>query len=537
MSSFDQLGTSFGEGAILNEKVSKGTFILLTESIHGLSPQQRKTVVKEHKKVFGNEFQLIELSSKEFTKKQIKDLNAGKVVSIEESPTAIIGERGNNIDGDDETIIYYKIPESSLVWRTDLAINVNQSIDENGIKLLVKSDKLSEGMFYLIEARLKNKPEESWELIINDLQKHFDFQLRLKAISALQKINNKQLFSINKGHIVNITQGSEIAIFVHRVFDSSIALHLGPIHIPWYMRNFIYFGLLSFMLSFATMLLLWIWPLWSNLIKLKKASVHFGNGEYDTRVSDSFFSPISKVTEAFNAMADRTQRGIHTQKELTSAISHELRTPVARMRFALEMLDESNSKDDKSRYINDINTDIDELDMLLEELLTYARLDHNNSDFEQGKLGPTILSLWFKQTMQKLEPLAGTKNLAYKIQDITEAEQSLIEPRLMSRVLDNLVQNALRYAKQNVKVTLSKENDDFLLIVEDDGKGIPTDKQEHIFDAFSRIDESRDRASGGFGLGLAIADRIIRNHKGSITLHDSPSGGACFIVRVPMRVV
>ena len=105
----------------------------------------------------------------------------------------------------------------------------------------------------------------------------------------------------------------------------------------------------------------------------------------------------------------------------------------------------------------------------------------------------------------------------------------------MSRVLDNLVQNALRYAKHKVDVTFTKDHNDYLLIVEDDGNGIAKDQREHIFEAFSRIDASRDRASGGFGLGLAIADRIIKAHQGSILVSDSSMGGARFEVRIPVQ--
>lgn len=98
-------------------------------------------------------------------------------------------------------------------------------------------------------------------------------------------------------------------------------------------------------------------------------------------------------------------------------------------------------------------------------------------------------------------------------------------------MLDNLVQNALRYADQHIEVTLTKDNSDYLLIVEDDGTGIPKTEREHIFDAFSRLDASRDRASGGFGLGLAIAARIVKEHKGNISIGDSMLGGARFEVR------
>jgi len=268
--------------------------------------------------------------------------------------------------------------------------------------------------------------------------------------------------------------------------------------------------------------------LWANLIRIKKAADDFGSGNHDARISYRKWSPISNISKAFNQMAEQTQRSIRSQKELTSAVSHELRTPVARMRFALEMLDASQDKKEKTRFVKDINKDIDELDLLLEELLSYARFDQKNY-----KINPRLEKLipWISDSMEKLMPLANHKMLHYKVEGIGVNETALFEARLMSRVLDNLVQNALRYAKQTVEVTLTKDQDDYLLRVDDDGIGIPENQRKHIFDAFSRLDASRDRASGGFGLGLAIANRIVKAHHGNISIHQSDLGGASFEVR------
>jgi len=544
LSNVEPLGRYFSSDGSIEEIVSIGTFSLLNQSIEGLNKQQRKPVIEKYKTIFGSEFGLIDITSKHFSSDQIATLNNSKVLIREEEVMLQATPDSAEKIPSDEPIIYFKVPNSTLVWRTLLSIEISQDItSKKGISTMVTSGPFAEGIFYLIEEKLKEQSQASWPIIIKDLEKIHNFSLSIKAISSLNNIGSNQKISIQEGKIINTSQGSHFTTFVHRVFDSSMVIQLGPVEIPWYLRNYLFISLVLFLISFATMLLLWIWPFWSSLTKLRQASDHFGNGDYETRISYTFLSPITKINKAFNAMAEHTQRSIDTQKELTSAISHELRTPVARMRFALEMLNESGDKTNNKRFINDINTDIDELDMLLEELLTYARLDHDKADNRQKKLGSVRLSQWFKQTMQRLKPLANTKNLSYTIQGISENETALIEPRLMSRVLDNLVQNAIRYADQTIKVTLTKEpldekdntNKDFLIIVEDDGEGIPEEKQEHSFDAFSRIDESRDRASGGFGLGLAIANRIVINHQGTIRLHQSNFGGACFVVRIPLK--
>jgi signal transduction histidine kinase len=281
-------------------------------------------------------------------------------------------------------------------------------------------------------------------------------------------------------------------------------------------------------LSIALMLFLWVRPFWSSLIKIKQAADEFGAGNYSARIPYKKRSAIAKIAQAFNRMAEQTQRSIHSHKELTSAVSHELRTPVARMRFALEMLSETDNKKDQQRFIKDINTDIDDLDLLLEELLTYARFDRQDSVIKRSK---EPLIPWISNSMEKLMPLANHKSLSYQIDDIDRHETTNIDARLMSRVLDNLVQNGLRYAHQQVKVTLTKNNGDYLLVVEDDGKGIPEEDRTQLFDAFSRLDSSRDRASGGFGLGLAIAKRIVVEHQGELSIGDSALGGAQFEVQ------
>ena len=105
----------------------------------------------------------------------------------------------------------------------------------------------------------------------------------------------------------------------------------------------------------------------------------------------------------------------------------------------------------------------------------------------------------------------------------------------MTRVLDNLVQNGLRYAAERVEVRFSKDQENYRIIVDDDGKGIAENEREKVFEAFSRIDASRDRSSGGFGLGLAIANRIIKAHKGHIVISESNLGGARFEVSWPIK--
>jgi len=389
-------------------------------------------------------------------------------------------------------------------------------------------------MFYVLEHKLKSIENEALISSIKEIESSFGLLLNILSKSNLDSLLSgkdeiRTLFEQNQ--VINISQGTNFGTFIHAFTDNSQALQVGPIEIPWFIRNAMRILLFIFIFSISFALFIWLRPLWSNLLKIRNAANEFGQGNYSSRIPYRKRSTIAPVAQAFNAMAERTQQSINTQKELTSAVSHELRTPVARMRFALEMLEESDTDEDKTRYVESINSDIDDLDMLLEELLSYARFDQQNSKINRRleKLTP-----WLSTSMDKLMPLADDKLLNYQINGIGLNESAYFEPRLMSRVLDNLVQNALRYANNTVEVTLSKDSQHYVLTVEDDGNGISKADQIHIFDAFSRIDSSRDRSTGGFGLGLAIADRIIKAHQGTITIEDSKMGGACFEVYWPV---
>ena len=533
--SIDYLGGIIGEGVIIEEKVSKGTFMLLSDSVDGLNKQQTDSLLKEYKKLFGNGFMLLEQVELNLEEDNLRSLNENKVVSVEENQIFNNKSKEMLSDLDTVTILYFKRRNTTQVWRLELDYDTNISINESGLLLKLVGGKFSNGMMVLLQSRLLSHAPDDWSDILKQIQTNFGMPLSLVTLEKIpQNINDRAqiVASINNGKTVNVSQGAKVATFVKQIPNSQKLLQIGPITIPWYVRNMPLLIILAFALSFATTLFIWLWPLWSNLIKIKQASDEFGAGNYDTRIPLKKLSPIKNITKAFNAMAEQTQRSIRSQKELTSAVSHELRTPVARMRFALEMLNASDNKEDQIRYADAINEDINELDLLLEELLSYARFDQNNPNLN---LSLVKLIPWLDHSMQKLLPLANNKTLVYMVKDIEDDETNHFEPRLMSRVLDNLVQNALRYAKSKVKVSLKRADDHYLLIVEDDGEGIPKEKRENIFDAFSRIDESRDRASGGFGLGLAIVERIVKAHQGSVSIHTSYLGGARFEVRLPRK--
>ncbi len=508
----------------LSERTFTGTGHLLNQSIEGLEKDALEKKVTELKQHFPPLFDLLDQSDIEMSKQQRQDLEKNKLISIVTKDIKKLELAGIADDEEELTLHYFKRPHSSQVWQ----MNTDFNIDINAAgQITVSGGKMLRGMFYMAEQGFLNIPQSQWLQHLKVLQASHQFPLRLKSLKALN-VSEEVLNKLKKGEALNITQNQRFVTFAHRIANSQKVLVFEVAEIPWSLYNMLFIVILSVVSFLALPILLWVWPLWRHLEQLKLATDKFGKGEYTARVPHAKYSRLASISNAFNAMAERTQRSIDSHKELTSAVSHELRTPVARMRFSLEMLHNNDDKEDQKRHIDDINTDIEELDLLLGELLTYARFDRNSDDM---KLQSHVINDWFDSSMQRLLPLANQLTLDYQLKGIDGAEEAIFDPRLMSRVLDNLVQNALRYANSRVKVRLGKDHQYFVLSVDDDGIGIAEEDKHKLFDAFSRIDSSRDRRSGGFGLGLAIVKRIVEGHKGSIRVEDSKLGGARFVVR------
>lgn len=520
-------------------RISNGTFHLLEKEVEGLTASEIMAKAPVYQTSFGSLFDILTEDSILFLSQQdLQRLKKGKTVTHDRkdlTPARAPHTAGNMItteaSNDDEqeapTLHYRRIPNTQLVWQLPFDLDVSL----NNLTTYVFGNYLYQGTFQLIRNALKDKPEEQWQAIIQGMQTHFQIPLSLGLLESLETTaENWQ--SLQAGQLVNLTQTQRAVTVVQRIKNSPYYIQSGPVDIPW---NIFYTGHMLFgilVLFFSTAIFIAVAPLWHNLSKLREATNLFGEGKFATRVKYSKLSSTAPISAAFNTMAERLETTIHAQKELTTAVSHELRTPIARMRFSLDMLEDSENLDDRHRYINNLNTDIEEMDLLLEELLTYARFDQHDA---QVNIQSTKIKPWFNKTMEQLACLQGDKELLSESHQIDDDDLCSIDEALMSRVLNNLVQNALRYAKNTVLVTLVKSsNSNYELHVIDDGEGIPQSEHERLFDAFATLEASRNKEQQGFGMGLAIAKRIVDKHLGAIVISKSSMGGAEFTVTWPI---
>ena len=277
------------------------------------------------------------------------------------------------------------------------------------------------------------------------------------------------------------------------------------------------------------LLALWALPMWRDMDRLRNAAVRMGQGDLDIRVHLSRITGIRHVGESFNAMASRIATLIENQRSLTNAVSHELRTPLARLSFEVDVLDRSGLPREHGRVLRDMRADISELESMVAELLVYARLERPADDAVKQETVDT--RDWLGEALAQVAHQADARNVRCVVVEGHPPHVSL-NPRYMSRALLNLVQNAVRYARGRIEIALAHcPQGGFELIVDDDGPGIPAEDRDRVFEPFTRLDESRDRGTGGAGLGLAIVQRVAASHRGTIQVFDSPLGGARFVLR------
>jgi two-component system sensor histidine kinase RstB len=195
------------------------------------------------------------------------------------------------------------------------------------------------------------------------------------------------------------------------------------------------------------------------------------------------------------------------------------------MRFALEMLAETDELAERQRLWAMMEDDLDELDHLIDTSLTYARFER---EAPEPHFSSVRFAEWLTEEVDSVRLLGRKLSVTVDTGKLPENLNVDLDRKAMPYALRNLLRNAFKYASQQIRVSAEMIDDRILIHVDDDGIGIPPAEREHIFSAFTRLDRSRDRATGGYGLGLAIARRVLELHGGSATADAAPLGGARF---------
>ena len=248
------------------------------------------------------------------------------------------------------------------------------------------------------------------------------------------------------------------------------------------------------------------------LVKLAKAAEKFGKGDYVNDFRASGAAEIRKAAFEFDRMAKRINRHLNQRSEMLSGISHDLRTPLTRLKLQLAML---NQKD----ISKNMSKDIDEMEKMLNDYLQFAK----------NKVQESTTSLNLNQLFHQIKNNFNEEKLTISCEnDISLSGR----PLALKRCFENIIQNGLTYG-ENVKVEVKKGNNRVSIIVEDDGPGIPEEQFRNVFKPFFRLDKSRSLNKSGIGLGLAIVEDVVNSHGGNIQLGKSRLNGLQVKISLP----
>ena len=393
------------------------------------------------------------------------------------------------------------------------------------------------GTIVLIEDELFRKPRKDWPKTIQQLGQKFAYRLDIVDRWTLN-LPPKQAAKLDAGELAIDAEGD---ILYHRLKQTPKILVVGPISPdaapdrPRGLALELRIRLLTWsLIGLCLAIAVWFWvrTVWRDLETLRQTALALGEGEFSTRAPQARSGAFELLTETLNGMAERIQRLIATQKELSSAISHELRTPIARLRFALEMLLGTDDPAERSRLSQQMETDLDELDNLIDSSLTYARFEREQPELN---LASVNLADWLDDEIDAVRILGQTLKITLNRQSFANNQRVELDLRSMHYALTNLLRNALKYARSQIIVSAEIVGPQICLHVDDDGIGVPPEERQHVFSAFTRLDRSRDRATGGHGLGLAIVRQVMEQHGGTATASASPLlGGARFTLCWPL---
>ncbi|MBL7666541.1 HAMP domain-containing protein [Moraxella osloensis] len=490
------------------EDMASAAFYLIDSGLsRQVTAQERNFWLSDVSTLFDTKFNIEPTSKADFRTSEINRLNKQQAVVRFNSDT-------NTAE------IYHKVSGENNVLHVSFNKLSEQQIKGVGVLLL---DDLS---YYRTLAEKQQR--------LQQIQKFFPFKLTLQSINKLQLDTDQKARLYRKDIVIMFrdntsVENSSIRVLAPTEIQDTV-VDLGPIPLfNWFPLNLIISITLISMFLISLGVYALIFPLERKLQLIQSGITKVREGKLNTKVKVVGEDEIAHLAATFNSMTEHIRRLIESQRELTRAVSHELRTPVARIRFAVDMLADTDDYDDRMSQRDYIDQDIESLNGLIDEILTYAKLEEGSPkmDWEDVDLQELV-----SQIVRETNALG--KPVTVKVGKVQKGAFAQADRRYLHRVLQNLAGNATRYAESTIIISAGLEKNEAFISVEDDGQGIPEKDREKVFIPFARLDDSRTRASGGYGLGLSIVSRIAFWFNGRMSVDESPTlGGARFIMTWP----
>ncbi len=383
--------------------------------------------------------------------------------------------------------------------------------------------------FLMLNELGRHKSEQRIQAL-TDLRAMFHYPIQLQSLSKLH-IPTTNVRAVQKGDISvvlkNPTSSTPSLIAYAPLGNSPYALVVGSIpFFDWFPLYMIVLEVGIILLLMAIVSFLLVRPLEQRLQQVDNQIEAIGQDkELETNLPKKG-DAIGNLVDTVNAMAKRIHRLIDGQNDMVRAISHELRTPVSRIRFRMAIIEQESPELDKQS--EGIERDLTALETLIDEVLTFSKLQRG-----MPELCVTDIAVSDLYNQLLLSVNATNSNISLCLVNTT-VNAVKADYRYLYRALENLVLNAQRYANNKIEIGFSVNETMQKIWVADDGAGIPKEERETLFEPFRRLDHSRDRKTGGYGLGLAIVKQIVNWHKGNISITTSQYDGAKITIEIPI---
>ncbi|MEH6417767.1 ATP-binding protein [Pseudomonas sp. CGJS7] len=384
------------------------------------------------------------------------------------------------------------------------------------------------GTHALIEQRYLSAPRDEWPELTRELRGHFAYPLDLLPMASLREgLTDAEWRRLQRGELV--MESEDEAHTYRRLPGTDLAVALGDFDdvtvqgVPWRDLDLLDTIVIVAMYFIAIALPLYflVYRFWRDLRKLRDTAEALTAGELDARAPEVTTQLVNPLGNALNQMAGQVQQVLESQRILAQAVAHEIRTPLARMRFGLEMLG-SAEEGERAQLRDGLESDIQRLEHLAAHSVAYARIGR----MVGIERAPIAVAALFADLADGFEP---DRPILLSF-GCSAVDTVLANREALDLALRNLIANALRHARSQVAVSIALEGERHVLRVDDDGGGVPEAEREHVFQPFTQLQKHPE----GFGLGLALVRVVAEKHGGSAGVTDSALGGACFRIELPL---
>lgn len=399
-------------------------------------------------------------------------------------------------------------------------------LDAKYVDIRIQEEKpILDGIYAVIKNDAQDGPIT--DKILNHWSGQFGYKLSVSKLNqtGLPGVDMDRLRA--EGSVIKLVSGwTQDSAAAHYIYGEQI-LRMSKMHVDK-QAYLIYwqFLLVTIFTVLALFVYVYVYMHKKYIKKLLHAYEAYGQGDLSVRVSDDMPAPYSVLSSHFNRMAGKIESLLEEHQHMLNGISHDLKTPLARLRFALDMTRNSNSAEEYRDTIQFMDEDLDALDELLDDWFLYVGL---NAARKQPKLLACRLDSILLKIINRSVPVYSTLTAHSHIASGITVNA---DKKLLTRAIENIVNNACKFATSTIRVSTQYSYKYIAIIVEDDGTGIPLDKRDAVLKPFHRLDSSRHIP--GLGLGLSIVTSILSSHNGKLEISDSELGGAKVTFFLPL---